>query len=375
MTGERSGSGTGSGSGSDAGSNVSRAEARTRTGEEASTPVWRVNVAVLGVGRIGRLHAENLAWRVPGARLVAVADLVRPAAEDCAARLGGQAAGIRVATDAGDLCSDSGVDAIVIATATDTHARLIEECARAGKHVFCEKPIDHDLERIDCALAAVDEAGVALQIGFNRRFDPNFRYLHERIAAGAIGDLHILRITSRDPSPPPIDYVRVSGGIFLDMTIHDFDMARYLSGSEVRSVHAVGAVRVDPEIGAAGDYDTAVVTLEMKSGALVTIDNSRRAIYGYDQRIEAFGSAGMLWAENQTGRRTGLADAAGLHTPRPLDFFLERYGESFLAEMREFVTAVACDTPPPVGGADGRPPVVIAQAATQSARSGARLRL
>jgi myo-inositol 2-dehydrogenase/D-chiro-inositol 1-dehydrogenase len=335
----------------------------------------RVNVAVLGVGRIGRLHAENLAWRVPGAHLAAIADLNPAAAEECAAHLGGQASGLRVASSPRDVLADADIDAVIIATSTDTHAGLIEECARAGKHIFCEKPVDHDLDRIDAALAAVEAAGVSLQIGFNRRFDPNFRYLRDRIAAGAIGDLHILRITSRDPAPPSLDYVRVSGGIFLDMTIHDFDMARFLTGSEVHSVHAVGAVRVDPAIGAIGDFDTAVVTLEMKSGALVAIDNSRRAIYGYDQRIEAFGAGGMLWAENQTGRRTGMADAAGLHTPRPLDFFLERYTESFVAEMREFVAAVATGAPPPLGAADARAPVVIALAATRSARTGDTLRL
>ncbi|HKE15816.1 MAG TPA: inositol 2-dehydrogenase [Kofleriaceae bacterium] len=334
-----------------------------------------VNVAVLGVGRIGRMHAENLAWRVPGARLVAIADIDRGAAEECAARLGGPSAGVRVAADAGEVVADRAIDAVVIATSTDTHAPLIEECARAGKHIFCEKPIDHDLERIDGALASVEAAGVSLQIGFNRRFDPNFRYLRDRISAGAIGDLHILRITSRDPAPPPLAYVRSSGGIFLDMTIHDFDMARYLTGSEVDIVHAVGAVRVDPEIGEIGDYDTAVITLVMRNGALVTIDNSRRAIYGYDQRIEAFGSGGMLWAENQTGRRTGMADAAGLHSPRPLDFFLERYSESFVAELRDFVSAVATGSAPPLGPVDARAPVVIALAATRSARTGDTLRL
>ncbi len=339
---------------------------------EAMAGTGRVKLAVLGVGRIGRLHAENLAWRVRGARLVAIADVDRAAAEACAARLGPD---IRVAADAADLLRDRTVDAVVIATSTDTHAPLIEEAARAGKHIFCEKPIDHDLARIDRALAAVEAAKVALQVGFNRRFDPNFRHLREQIAAGAIGDLHILRITSRDPAPPPLAYVRASGGIFLDMTIHDFDMARYLTGSEARSVHAVGAVRIDPDIGAAGDYDTAVITIEMKSGALVTIDNSRRAIYGYDQRIEVLGAAGMLWAENQTGRRTGLADLAGLHTPRPLDFFLERYAESFVSEMTEFVAAVAGGTPTPVGGADGRAPVVLALAAARSAATGETTRL
>ncbi len=340
---------------------------RQRPQEPRSGPV---RIAVLGVGRIGRIHAENLAWRVPGARLVAVADLDRAAAEACAVKLG-----VPVATDAAAVLADREVEAVVVATATDTHARLIEDCARAGKHVFCEKPIDNHIDRIDRALAAVDAAGVALQVGFNRRFDPSFRHLRDRIAAGDIGELHVLRITSRDPAPPPPAYVKVSGGIFLDMTIHDFDMARYLTGSDARSVHAVGAVRVDPEIGAAGDFDTAVITLEMASGALVTIDNSRRAVYGYDQRIEAFGAGGMLWAENQTGRRTGLADAEGLHTPRPLDFFLERYAESFVAEMREFVDAVAGDAAPPVTGADGRAPVLIALAAGQSARTGATVRL
>jgi len=329
-----------------------------------------VRVAVLGVGRIGRLHAENLAWRVPGARLEAVADLDRAAAEACAARLG-----VRAASGAEELLADGTIEAVVVATATDTHARLVEECARAGKHVFCEKPIDNRLDRIDRALAAVQAAGVALQVGFNRRFDPSFRHLRERIAAGDIGEVHILRITSRDPAPPPPAYARASGGIFLDMTIHDFDMARYLTGSEALTVRAVGAVRIDPEIGAAGDFDTAIITLEMASGALVSIDNSRRAVYGYDQRIEAFGAGGMVWAENQTGRRTGLADAAGLHTPRPLDFFLERYAGSFATEMREFVDAVAAGAAPPVSGADGRAPVVMALAATQSARTGETVRL
>ena len=331
-----------------------------------------VNVAVLGVGRIGRMHAENLAWRVPGARLVAIADIDRAAAEECAARVGGPGAGVRVAADAGEVVADRAIDAVVIATSTDTHAPLIAECARAGKHIFCEKPIDHDLERIDGALAAVEAAGVSLQIGFNRRFDPNFRYLRDRISAGAIEQVVI---SSRDPGPPPPAYIKVSGGMFRDMTIHDFDMARYLTGSEVDVVHAVGAVRVDPEIGEIGDYDTAVITLVMRNGALVTIDNSRRAIYGYDQRIEAFGSGGMLWADNQTGRRTGMADAAGLHSPRPLDFFLERYSESFVAELREFVSAVATGSAPPLGPVDARAPVVIALAATRSARTGDTLRL
>ncbi len=221
-----------------------------------------------------------------------------------------------------------------ICSSTDTHAQIIEEAAEAGKQIFCEKPIALDLAKIDHALAAVERAGVKLQIGFNRRFDPNFKRVRDAVAAGEIGTPHVLRITSRDPRPPPIAYVKVSGGIFLDMTIHDFDMARYLVGSEVESVYAAGAVLVDPEIGKAGDIDTTIITLQFANGVLGAIDNSRKAVYGYDQRVEVFGSAGMVACSNDLPNSAVVSNAGGVHGALPLFFFVERYTESYIAEMQ-----------------------------------------
>ena len=325
-----------------------------------------LRIGVLGTGRIGRLHAEHLCWRVDGARLAAVYDLNVDAAAATAAKLGA----VVVAESADQILADDAIDAVLICTSTDTHSALIERCAAAGKHVFCEKPIDFDLGRIDRALAAVESAGVKLQIGFNRRFDPNFHQVRAQVAAGAIGAPHLVRISSRDPSPPPIEYVKVSGGIFLDMTIHDFDMARFLVGSDVRAVHALGAVRVDPRIGEAGDIDTAVISLEYENGILGCIDNSRKAAYGYDQRVEVFGSGGMVWAENETAHRTGLANESGVHSPRPLDFFMDRYVASYVREIQAFVDCIRYDTPPLVSGADGRVPVVMGLAAKRSLELG-----
>jgi myo-inositol 2-dehydrogenase/D-chiro-inositol 1-dehydrogenase len=325
-----------------------------------------MKLGLIGAGRIGRLHAETLAMRIPDARLVAVADVHQPSAEAVATRHG-----------AALLEPDallSSVDAVVIASSTDTHAAYIEAAAEAGRHVFCEKPVDLSLDRIDRALHAVAEAGVKLQVGFNRRFDPNFAHVQQQVTRGAVGDVHLVRITSRDPGPPPLDYVRVSGGLFLDMTIHDFDMARFLAG-EVTSVQATGAVRVDQAIGEAGDIDTAVVVLEHANGAITTIDNSRKAVYGYDQRVEVFGSDGMVWAENNSAHRTGRADAGGLHTPRPLDFFMDRYTESYVRELSAFVQCVRDGTEPPVTGADGRAPVVIGLAAKRSMAEGRRIEI
>src|SRR5574338_954873 len=212
----------------------------------------------------------------------------------------------------------------------------------------------------------VQKAGVLFQVGFNRRFDPNFKKVREMVAEGKVGDLHILRITSRDPAPPPIEYVKVSGGIFFDMTIHDFDMARYLTGSEVEEIYVAGAVRVDPAIGEAGDVDTAVITLRFASGAIGTIDNSRKAVYGYDQRVEVFGSQGMVQAQNNTPDNDIYYAADGVHSAKPLYFFLERYMESFIAELKEFVRSIQEDTTPPVVGLDGRMPVLIGMAARKS---------
>jgi myo-inositol 2-dehydrogenase/D-chiro-inositol 1-dehydrogenase len=322
----------------------------------------KVNVGLVGAGRIGRLHAAHLAYRVPQAELLAVSDIIPEAAQRCAAELG-----IPTATpDHRVIMEDPDIEAVVICSSTDTHSQMIEEAAAAGKHIFCEKPIDFDLARIDRALAAVDEAGVKLQIGFNRRFDPNFKRVRDLVAGGQVGELHILRITSRDPSPPPIEYVKVSGGIFLDMTIHDFDMARYLAGSEVDEIYAAGGVMVDPEIGRAGDIDTAVITLRFQNGVVGTIDNSRQAVYGYDQRVEVFGSGGCVTADNNYPNTAIVSDASRVHRDLPLNFFIERYVDSYVAEMQAFVECVVQDTDPPVTGVDGRIPVIMGRAARKS---------
>ncbi|MBL7183642.1 MAG: inositol 2-dehydrogenase [Anaerolineae bacterium] len=322
----------------------------------------KVNVGIIGAGRIGKLHAEHLSYRVPGANITAIADIFLEAAEKCAADLQIPSA----VRDHREIMENPDIEAVIICSSTDTHAQMIEEAAAAGKHIFCEKPIDFDLARIDKALEAVDRAGVKLQVGFNRRFDPNFKRVREMVTAGKIGTPHILRITSRDPGPPPIEYIKVSGGIFLDMTIHDFDMARYLIGSEVSEIYAAGGVMVDPEIGKAGDIDTAIITLRFVSGTIGTIDNSRRAVYGYDQRVEVFGSKGMVVVSNNTPDTAVHSNAEGVHSSLPLFFFVERYTDSYIAEMRAFIECVQQDKEPPVTGIDGRIPVVMGYAAKKS---------
>jgi myo-inositol 2-dehydrogenase/D-chiro-inositol 1-dehydrogenase len=321
-----------------------------------------LRLGVIGAGRIGKIHAESLATRVPGARVMAIADIDLKSAQETAARLHipTALAGYHA------ILADPDIDAVAICSSTDTHARIVIEAAAAGKHIFCEKPIDHDLAKIDAALEAVAKANVKLQIGFNRRFDANFRKVREMIAEGKIGKPHILRITSRDPAPPPVTYIKVSGGMFLDMTIHDFDMARYLMGSEVVEVYTAAGVMVDPAIGEAGDVDTAVITLRFENGAIGTIDNSRKAVYGYDQRAEVFGSGGMVSTLNNLPDSHIYSTADGVHSAKPLYFFLERYMESFVSEMKEFVSCVLEDKTPPVTGIDGRIPVVIGMAARKS---------
>ncbi len=330
-----------------------------------------IAIGVIGAGRIGRLHAENLALRVPGARLAAVADIDLEAASEVGARFGIPL----VSGDYRAMLEDPGVEAVAICSSTDTHSQIITEAAQAGKHIFCEKPIDFDLGRIDRALQAVEQAGVTLMVGFNRRFDPNFSKVREMVAEGRIGQPHILRITSRDPEPPPIEYVRVSGGIFLDMTIHDFDMARFLMGSEVTEIYVAGAVLVDPRIGEEGDIDTAVITLRFENGAIGTIDNSRQAVYGYDQRVEVFGSEGMVRVGNNTPDRHEYSNTQGVHSSLPLYFFLERYTESYAVELRQFIESLVEGRPPPVGGMDGRIPVVMGLAAQRSYQEGRPVRL
>ena len=268
------------------------------------------------------------------------------------------------------LLDDPEIDAILIGSPSSEHAPQLIECAEAGKHIFCEKPIALNPEIIRNALAEVDKSGVKLQVGFNRRFDPNFSAVQHQVASGALGDPHIIRITSRDPAPPPAEYVAGSGGMFLDMTIHDFDMVRFLSGSEVTEVHAYGAVLVDPEIGKAGDIDTAVISLKFTNGALGIIENSRKAVYGYDQRVEIFGSKGAAMADNNTPTSMVVFNESGTIRDKPLYFFLERYEEAFVAEMQAFVNAIREDKPTTVSGNDGLAPVLIALAAQESLKSG-----
>jgi myo-inositol 2-dehydrogenase/D-chiro-inositol 1-dehydrogenase len=331
----------------------------------------KLNVGLIGAGRIGKVHAETVAFRIPGAALAAITDI-----DQAAARALAEHCGIpKVVPSAGELLSDSGIEAVLICSSTNTHADLIVQAAENGKHIFCEKPVDHTLEKIDRALAAVEKAGVKLQIGFNRRFDPNFARVRQAITRGEIGTPHLVHIISRDPGPPPISYVKVSGGMFLDMTIHDFDMARFLIDSDVIEVFASAGVRVDPAIGEAGDVDTAVIVLRYANGVIGTIDNCRQAPYGYDQRVEVLGSKGAIATENLYPNRAVISTAESVRRDLPLNFFMDRYVESFANELQAFVGAVVRGEPTPVTGADGRAPVVMALAARKSYEEGRPVRL
>ncbi len=325
-------------------------------------PANSLKIGLIGAGRIGSLHAKHLTSRIPSANLVMVADAFEDAASQCAERYA-----IPFATrDYHALLDRPDIEAVVICSSTDTHAQIIEEAAQAGKHIFCEKPIALDLPSIDQALEAVERAGVKLQIGFNRRFDANYHRVRQAVEKGEIGQPHLLHITSCDPAPPPIAYIRISGGLFLDMTIHDFDMARFLIGSEVEEIFTLAGVMVDPAIGAAGDVDTAVVLLRFTNGVIGTINNSRQAAYGYDQRVELLGSAGAIYTENNYPNTAIISDGHSIRRDLPLYFFIERYTESFVSEMAAFVDAVLHDAPVPVTGHDGRVPVVMALAAQRS---------
>ncbi len=323
-----------------------------------------VTFGIIGAGRIGKLHADNLLNRVDGACLKAITDPFLD--EDWVASRNIPLTG----KDHRILLDDPEIDAILIGSPSAEHAPQMIECAEAGKHIFCEKPIALDPEIIRNALAEVDKSGVKLQVGFNRRFDPNFSAVQHQVASGALGDPHIIRITSRDPAPPPAEYVAGSGGMFLDMTIHDFDMARFLSSSEVTEVHAYGAVLVDLEIGKAGDIDTAVISLKFANGALGIIENSRKAVYGYDQRVEVFCAKGTAMADNNTPTSMVVLNESGTIRDKPLYFFLERYKTAFVTEMQAFVNAVRNDEPTKVSGKDGLVPVLIALAAQESLKTG-----
>lgn len=326
----------------------------------------KLRIGVIGAGRIGKLHAANLVNHVSEAEVVAVSDVNLPAAQELAQNLGIPNA----YQDYHKIIEDPGVDAVFICSSTDTHSPISIEAAQAGKHIFCEKPIDHDLNKIQAVLDAVKKAGVKYQVGFNRRFDRNFKRVRDVVQSGGIGDVHIVKVTSRDPEAPPLSYVETSGGIFVDMTIHDFDMVRYLSGSEVTEVSTFGACLVNPEIEKAGDVDTCIITLRFKNGALGVIDNSRQAVYGYDQRIEVFGSKGMIAAENETANNTTWYTADGVQKEKPLWFFLERYNDAFIQEEKDFVAACLQGKETPVGSFDGLQPVLIAIAAKKSFEQG-----
>ena len=322
----------------------------------------KINVGVIGVGRIGSMHTRNLKYQVSGVNVLGVADVFEEAAQKVANELA-----IPIAEkDYHLLLENKDIDAVIICSSTDTHAQIISEAAKAGKHIFCEKPIALDLKKIDEAIAAVEKAGVKLQVGFNRRFDPSFRKAKKMVAEGKIGTPHLVRISSRDPEPPPISYIKVSGGIFLDMMIHDFDMARYLLDQEVTELMAIGNCLVDPAIGKVGDIDTAIVSLKYEGGALGAIDNSRQAVYGYDQRIEVFGSKGCVVVGNKKPTEVEVSGAQDVKSDKPVFFFIERYTESYLAEMEEFIRCIKEDTEPLVSGFDGKMAVLMGYAAKES---------
>ncbi|MCY3583449.1 MAG: inositol 2-dehydrogenase [Chloroflexota bacterium] len=329
-----------------------------------------LGLGIIGAGRIGRVHADTLTTRVPGAKLHIIADIHAPSAKAAADDYGIPAH----SDDPAALFDMPELDAVLICSSTDTHTRFIKMAAQAGKHIFCEKPIDHDLAEIDAALAAVDAAGVQLQVGFNRRFDANHIRLKQAIETGEIGAPQLLHIISRDPAPPPIDYIEVSGGMMMDMMIHDFDMCRFLLG-EVVEVFAMGACMVDPAIGAAGDIDTAKVMLRFENGVIGSIENSRQAVYGYDQRVEVFGSQGAASSGNRHANAVTLSDGQSVRRDLPLNFFMDRYMDSYAAEMAAFVQAIATDQPVPVNGQDGRAPVLMAKAGLRSLRENRLVRL
>jgi myo-inositol 2-dehydrogenase/D-chiro-inositol 1-dehydrogenase len=318
-----------------------------------------VNVALLGAGRIGKVHAKAIG-AAEGATLVAVADAFEEAATALADAYDARVGSID------EIASANDVDAVIICTPTNTHADLIEQFARAGKAVFCEKPIDLSLDRVKSCLKTVEDLGGTLMLGFNRRFDPHFRAVKEAIESGRIGDVEMVHITSRDPGAPPPAYIQSSGGIFRDMTIHDFDMARFLLGEDVTTVYATASVLVDPEIGKLGDYDSATVVLTTASGKQCSISNSRRATYGYDQRIEVHGSKGAVAAENQRPVSIEIATEDGYVRPPLHDFFMTRYTDAYAAEITAFVHAIDQDQSPDPNGEDGLKALALAEAALKS---------
>ena len=323
----------------------------------------KINIAVIGTGRMGSVHVANLVRHIPEANLVAICDIRLDVAQAIADELGIS----RVVQDYHELLADKDIEAVLIATSTNTHAFIIKDAAMAGKHIFCEKPLALDLESIDDALAVVEKANVKLQVGFNRRFDKSFQRVHDIVESGEIGRACVLRITNRDPELPTLDFMRVSGGMFLDMTIHDFDMARFQIG-EVEEVYALGNVLIDPTLNEFGDIDTDIVTLKFKNGAIGAIDNSRQAVYGYDQRLEVFCLNGVALAENEVEDSVVKGNPEGFHAARIPHFFMQRYAPCYVDEVRAFLVCVRDDKPTPITGFDGRMAVVLGHAAWKSFR-------
>jgi myo-inositol 2-dehydrogenase/D-chiro-inositol 1-dehydrogenase len=326
----------------------------------------KLKIGIIGAGRIGKLHANNLVNAVPDAEVVAISDIFEENAKKVAKELGIP----KVYKDYRKILEDPDIDAVFICSSTDTHSAISMEAAKAKKHIFCEKPIDHDLKKIKKVLEAVKKAGVKYQVGFNRRFDKNFMHVADSVKKGELGKVQVVKVCSRDPEAPPVSYVKVSGGIFLDMTIHDFDMVRYLTGSEVTEVSAYGTCLVDPNIGKAGDVDTCVIMMKFKNGALGVIDNCRATSYGYDQRIEVLGSKGMMTADNETANNTKFYGEKGVIGEKPLYFFLQRYNDAYIEEEKEFVESCLKNKATAVNAFDGLQPVLIGLAAAESCRKG-----
>lgn len=329
----------------------------------------QVNIALLGMGRIGKIHFKNIEQHFPGAKIAAVADPVYDTS------LKEKYSNIFFSKDANEVIALPEVDAILICTPTSSHADLIEKGIQNRKHIFCEKPMDLSLERTIALSSLAEDAGIKLMLGFNRRFDPDFMQAYKSVREGTIGDIQIVKITSRDPGLPPIDYIKNSGGLFMDMAIHDFDMARYIMGKEVVEVFSKGLNIIDKKVGEAGDVDTALTTLTFEDGTYAVIDNSRKAVYGYDQRLEIFGNGGMIQVENNLHNRNILYNEKGIHHALPLDFFMNRYAKSYLNEMELFIDALTSGKQMPVGGVDGLKATQIAYAAKMSIETGHPVKL
>ena len=322
----------------------------------------KLTIGIIGAGRIGQVHTISIMNNMKNVSIKWISDVVPGLAENWSKESGIA----NFTTDYTEVINDPEVDAILICSSTESHAKISIDAAAAKKHIFCEKPVALSIEKVKAVDDAIKQAGVKFQVGFNRRFDHNFKKISQLIKEGVLGDLHILRITSRDPEPPNPAYIEVSGGMFMDMTIHDFDMARFLSESEAEEIYVTAACLVDPEIGKAGDYDTAIITIRFMNGSLCVIDNSRKAVYGYDQRVEAFGSLGKAEAFNDLPNSAIWSTASGVFTEKPKYFFLERYMESFTEEIRQFVDAVLNDKETPVGINDGLQPLIMGLAAKKS---------